>query len=193
MKAHGLRHHPSTAILYVPLICLLAVQGCTQSDNLRDLSLLPAGHAVVFAAPAGKSIAVGRAIGGASAVPEPVAFRFRREGKAEDGPVYLDLVGAVDQSVRIYAARPGVYRLIEAYLPARRGETRWSFMESPNILEVRDGEAAYVGTLHWRDTWVETVNNESEARAIYQKRLADFKGRSLEFVTRLVRGTKYSR
>ena len=193
MKAHGLRNHRAIAILFLPLVCLLAAQGCTQSSNLSDLSLLPAGHSVVLAAPAGKSIAVGSTIGGPSAVPEPVVFRFRREGKADDGPVYLDLVGAVDQSVRIYAARPGVYRLVEAYLLARPGKTRWSFKEAPNILEVRDGEATYVGTLHWRDTWVEIDNNESEARTIYQKRLRDFQGRSLQFVTRLVQGTKHSR
>ena len=84
-------------------------------------------------------------------------------------------------------------RLVETYLLARPGETRWSFKEAPNILEVRDHEAVYVGTLHWRDTWVETVNNENEAREIYQKRLRAFKERSLEFVTRLVQGTKYSR
>ncbi|MDA0653535.1 MAG: hypothetical protein O3C49_09705, partial [Proteobacteria bacterium] len=147
----------------------------------------PAGHSVVFAAPAGKSLSAG------SAVPEPVVFRFRRVGEAEDQPIYLDLVGAVDQSVRIFAAKPGTYRLVEAYLLARPGETRWSFKEAPNILEVRDHEAVYVGTLHWRDTWVETINNENEAREIYRKRLRAFKGRSLEFVTRLVQGTNYSR
>lgn len=175
------------AILFVPLICLLAAQGCMQTHDVSDLGLLPGGHSVVFAAPAGKTLGVG------SVVPEPVVFRFRREGKADEGPVYLDLVGAVDQSVKIFAARPGVYRLVEAYLRARPGKTRWLFEEAPNTLEVREGEAAYVGTLHWRDSWVEIDNNESEARAIYQKRLQEFKGRSLKFVTRLVRGTKHSR
>ena len=181
------------AILIVPLICLLAVQGCTQTSDSSDVGLPPAGHSVVFAAPAAKSIGVGSAIGRSGAVPEPVVFRFRREGNSDDVPIYLELIGAVDQSVRIYAAKPGTYRLVEAYLLARPGETRWLFAEAPNILEVRDGEAVYVGTLHWRDTWVEIDNNETEARAIYRKRLQDFKGRSLKFVTRLVRGTKHSR
>ena len=82
---------------------------------------------------------------------------------------------------------------MEAYLRSRPGETRWSFVESPNTLEVREGEAAYLGALHWRDTWIEIDNNESEARKIYQKRFREFKGRSLEFVARLVQGTKHSR
>ena len=82
---------------------------------------------------------------------------------------------------------------MEAYLRSRPGETRWSFVKSPNTLEVREGEAAYVGALHWRDTWIEIDNNESEARKIYQKRFWEFKGHSLEFVDRLVQGTKYSR
>lgn len=175
------------ATLFVPLICFLAALGCTQTNELSDLGLMPPGHSVVFAAPAGKTLGV------QSAVPEPVVFRFRREGKPDDVPVYLDLVGAADQSVGIFAARPGTYRLVEAYLRARPGETRWSFAEAPNMLEVREGEAVYVGTLHWRDTWVEIDNNESEAQAIYRQRLSDFKSRSLEFVTRLVRDTKHSR
>ena len=141
----------------------------------------------MLAAPADKTLGAG------SAVPEPVVFRFRREGQAEEAPTHLDLVGTVDQWVRFFAARPGVYRLVEAYLRSRPGETRWSFVESPNTLEVREGEAAYVGALHWRDTWIEIDNNESEARNIYQKRFREFKGRSLEFVARLVQGTKHSR
>ncbi len=44
MKAHSLRRHPSIAILFVPLICLLAAQGCTESDNISDPGLLPVGH-----------------------------------------------------------------------------------------------------------------------------------------------------
>lgn len=187
MNRQGTGRHRAIAALCSTLLCLLVMQGCARNDSLSDIGLLPADHSVVFAAPAGKSLSTG------SALPEPVVFRFRRVGEAADQPTYLDLIGAVDQSVRIFAARPGTYRLVEAYLLARPGETRWSFKEAPNILEVRDREAVYVGTLHWRDTWVETINNENEAREIYQKRLRDFKGRSLEFVTRLVQGTKYSR
>jgi hypothetical protein len=184
---------PSIVKLIVPLTCLAALHGCAQTNGSSEVGLLPADHSVVFAAPAAKSIGMGNALARAGAVPEPVVFRFKREGAADDVPIYLDLIGAVDQSVKIYAAKPGTYRLVEAYLLARPGETRWLFEEAPNTLEVRDGEAAYVGTLHWRDTWVEIDNNESEARAIYQKRLQDFKGRSLKFVTRLVRGTKHTR
>jgi hypothetical protein len=187
MNSQGPRRHRANTALCCTVLCLLVVQGCARNDSVSDIGLLPAGQSVVFAVPAGKSLSAG------SAVPEPVVFRFRRVGEAEDQPTYLDLIGAVDQSVRIFAARPGTYRLVEAYLLARPGETRWSFKEAPNILEVRDQEAVYVGTLHWRDTWVETINNENEAREIYRKRLRAFKERSLAFVTRLVQGTKYSR
>jgi hypothetical protein len=161
--------------------------GCAQNDGLSDVGLLPANHAVVFAAPAGKTTVT------RSNVPEPVVFRFRRDNKTSDPPIYLDLIGAPDQSVKIFAARPGTYRLVEAYLLARPGDSRWSFKEAPNILEVREGEAVYVGTLNWRDSWVEIDNDEEEARAIYRKRLAEFKNRSLTFVTRLVQNTKFSR
>lgn len=177
----------------VLLLCLLGTQGCTQKDNSTDLRFLPAGHAVVFAAPAGKTIAVKSVGGRSSGVPPSVVFRFQRESKAAEEPVFLVLAGEVDQSVKAFAARPGVYRLVEAYLPARRGRTRWPFAESPNILEVREGEAVYVGTLHWRDTWVEITNDEAEARAVFQNRLRQFKGHSLKFTTRLVRSTEHSR
>jgi len=95
------------------------LQGCAQNDSVSEIGLLPAGHSVVFAAPAGKSSA------GRYAVPEPVVFRFRRVDKEAGQPTYLDLIGSVDQSVRIFAARPGTYRLVEAYLRSRPGKSRW--------------------------------------------------------------------
>ena len=193
MMALGPHHFPSKIVLAAVLMCVLAGQGCARNDGPSEFGLLPVGQSVVFAAPAGKSIPAGTASGGLGAVPEPVGFRFRKVGGADEEPVYLDLVGAVDQSVRIFAARPGIYRLVEAYLVARPRETRWVFAESPNVLEVRDGEAVYAGTLIWRDTWVEVVNDEPEARAVYQKRLGEFQDRSLAFVTRMVSGTEFSR
>jgi hypothetical protein len=101
MNSQGPRRHRTITALCCTLLCLLVVQGCAGNDSLSDIGILPTGQSVVFAAPAGKSLSAG------SAVPEPVVFRFRRVGEAEDQPTYLDLIGAVDQSVRIFAARPG--------------------------------------------------------------------------------------
>ena len=194
MKAPGSRRHPFRTRFLVCLISLLAAHGCASNDGLPDLALLPAGHSVVFAAPAGKVI-VTRSIlfGRSDNVPEPVGLRFRRVGDPEGTIVYLELIGAADQSVRLYAALPGTYRLVEAYLLSRPGRMRWSFEQSPDVLEVREGEAVYVGTLHWRDHWIDIVNNEAEARALYEKKAEEFKKRSLTFVTRLVRPTEFSR
>jgi hypothetical protein len=157
------------------------------------VGLLPSDHSFVLAAPAAKSVAGAPTVRRTTSVPEPVVFRFQRVGTKEEKPLYLDLIGAVDQSVRLFAARPGTYRLVEAFLRARPGQTRWLFREAPNVLEVRAGEAVYVGTLTWRDTWVEVDNDEAEAKALYASRLKDFKSRSLQYVTRLVTDTKFAR
>ena len=183
----------SRIALYGAIASVLIAQGCAQTDRLSDVGLLPADHSIVFAAPAGKISAGRGSVRGATAVPEPVVFRFQRVSAKGEGPVHLDLIGSVDQSVRLFAARPGTYRLVEAFLLAKPGQTRWLFTEAPNVLEVRAGEAVYVGTLTWRDTWVEIDNDEAEAKALYKKRLGEFKYRSLRYVTRLVSSTKFSR
>jgi hypothetical protein len=175
-------------------MCLLVLSGCAHDEVLPDLGLLPAGYSVVLAAPASRFLPTRSMLfGHARDVPEPVGFRFRRVGRPDEPPAYLELIGASDQSVRLYAAPPGTYRLVEAYLLSQPWKRRWSFAQSPDVLEVREGEAVYVGTLLWRDYWVDVVNDEPEARAIYDKRIQEFKSRSLRFVTRLVRTTEYGR